>query len=126
MTPEAACFLLAARECLLKAHEMLDQWPDEAGRAAYVAALQAARGLIFERTGAVVTRHAAVQAQFGRLVAQDPNGGAGACLFLGRAYNFRFVAEEEAGPGGLAPDRAAAAVEEAERTVAYVTTLLAA
>jgi uncharacterized protein (UPF0332 family) len=127
VTPEAACFLLKARNYLLKAREMLEHWPDEAGRASYLAAFHAAQGLIFENTGAVVRRHAAVQAQFSRLVGQDPNGAIDARLFLGRAYNFRFVAEHEADSAAEpAPDHAALVVDEADQVVAYVTTLLAA
>jgi hypothetical protein len=38
--PEAAAFLDKAREFLEKAEDMLaDDWPDEAGRAAYLAGL---------------------------------------------------------------------------------------
>jgi hypothetical protein len=37
--PESAAFLEKSREFLIKAQGMLDnQWPDEAGRAAYLAA----------------------------------------------------------------------------------------
>jgi uncharacterized protein (UPF0332 family) len=127
VTPEAACFLLKARDYLFKAHEMLEHWPDEAGRASYLAAFHAAQGLIFENCGQVVRRHAAVQAQVSRLVGQDPNGAADARLFLGRAYNFRFVADIEAGSAAEpAPDQAALIVEAADRFVAYVTKLLAA
>jgi hypothetical protein len=39
--PEASAFLGKAREFLLKAEDMFaDGWPDEAGRAAYLAAGQ--------------------------------------------------------------------------------------
>jgi uncharacterized protein (UPF0332 family) len=47
VTPEAAAFLNKAREFLAKADDMLaDGWPDEAGRASYLAGLHAAQALI--------------------------------------------------------------------------------
>jgi uncharacterized protein (UPF0332 family) len=56
--PEAAAFLDKAREFLKKAEDMLtDDWPDEAGRAAYLAGLHAAQALVVERTGKVIRRH---------------------------------------------------------------------
>ena len=47
MRPEASAFLGKAREFLLKAEDMFaDGWPDEAGRAAYLAGLHAAQAVI--------------------------------------------------------------------------------
>lgn len=54
MTPESAAFLDKAREFLVKAKDMLSRWPDEAGRASYLAAFHAAQAFIFERTGEVL------------------------------------------------------------------------
>ena len=42
MNPEASLFMDKAHVCLSKADGMLDRWPDEAGRAAYLAGLHAA------------------------------------------------------------------------------------
>jgi len=42
MKPESAAFLSKARGFLLKAQDALKHWPDEAGRAAYLAAFHAA------------------------------------------------------------------------------------
>jgi uncharacterized protein (UPF0332 family) len=62
MKPEAAAFLDKAREFLAKAADMLaDDWPDEAGRAAYLAGLHAAQALIFDLTDKVIKRHRDVQ-----------------------------------------------------------------
>jgi uncharacterized protein (UPF0332 family) len=56
--PESAAFLEKSREFLIKAQGMLDnQWPDEAGRAAYLAGLHAAQALIFEASGEVTKSH---------------------------------------------------------------------
>jgi uncharacterized protein (UPF0332 family) len=71
--PEAAAFLNKAREFLAKADDMLaDEWPDEAGRAAYLAGLHAAQALIVERTGKVTRRHRGVQTQLVRLTRDEP------------------------------------------------------
>jgi hypothetical protein len=51
MKPESAAFLHKAQEFLTKANGMLDDWPDEAGRAAYLAGLHGAQALIVEHTG---------------------------------------------------------------------------
>jgi hypothetical protein len=56
MKPEAAAYLDKAKEYLAKADGMLAQWPDEAGRAAYLAGFHAAQGFIFEQTGRAAKR----------------------------------------------------------------------
>ena len=60
MSPEASAFLDKARQFLSKADDMFaDVWPDEAGRAAYLAGLHAAQAVIVERTRRVIRRHTA-------------------------------------------------------------------
>jgi uncharacterized protein (UPF0332 family) len=54
MTPEAAAFMLKAREFLAKARDLSEHWPDEAGRASYLAAFHAAQAAIFENGGKIV------------------------------------------------------------------------
>jgi uncharacterized protein (UPF0332 family) len=62
MKPESAAFLQKSGEFLAKAQSMLDHgWPDEAGRAAYLAGFQASQALIFERSGRVLKTHSGVQ-----------------------------------------------------------------
>nr|WP_294546945.1 HEPN domain-containing protein [uncultured Rhodopila sp.] len=125
MTPEAERYLLKAREFLVKAREVLEHWPDEAGRASYLAAFHAAQALIFERTGTVAKTHSGVRAQFGKLVKEDPDCGAELRSFLGRAYNLKATADYETGPGAeIAPERAALAITTASRFVSYVAGLL--
>jgi uncharacterized protein (UPF0332 family) len=76
--PQTAAFLAKSREFLDKAQDLFDahQWPDEAGRAAYLAGLHAAQALIFETMGHVRRRHptvqATVQGEFARLARDDP------------------------------------------------------
>jgi hypothetical protein len=67
LKPEAAAFLGKARVCLAKADGMIDRWPDEAGREAYLAGLHAAQALIVEITGDVVKRHLRAQRELARL-----------------------------------------------------------
>jgi hypothetical protein len=51
---------------------MLDhQWPDEAGRAAYLAGLHAAQALIFESTSKVVKSHCGVHRELARLMKDE-------------------------------------------------------
>ena len=72
MKPESAAFLAKSREFLGKAQGMLDhQWPDEAGRAAYLAGLHAAQALIFESTGKVVKSHRGVHRELARLMKDE-------------------------------------------------------
>jgi uncharacterized protein (UPF0332 family) len=72
--PQSAAFLEKSRQFLAKAQELLDahRWPDEAGRAAYLAGFHAAQAFIFESTSKAARRHGGVQRQFACLVKDDP------------------------------------------------------
>jgi uncharacterized protein (UPF0332 family) len=67
--PQTTAFLAKSHEFLSKAQDLLDahRWPDEAGRAAYLAGLHVAQALIFERTSKVIKRHRGVQNELRRL-----------------------------------------------------------
>jgi uncharacterized protein (UPF0332 family) len=84
--PETDAFLGKAREALAKADGMLDRWPDEAGREAYLAGLHAAQALIVESTGTLVKSHKGVQRELGRLTKDDPRMDTELRAFLGRTY----------------------------------------
>ncbi len=73
MKPQSAAFLDKSREFISKAQDLLDahRWPDEAGRAAYLAGSHAAQALIFEMTEKAIKRHSGVQREFARLVKDD-------------------------------------------------------
>jgi uncharacterized protein (UPF0332 family) len=124
--PEAAAFLDKAREFLKKAEDMLtDDWPDEAGRAAYLAGLHAAQALIVERTGKVIRRHRGVQRELGRLMKDEPRFDPNLRPFLGRAYNLKAIADYETGPGSrVSVESARAAIETAHRFVESIAGLL--
>jgi uncharacterized protein (UPF0332 family) len=125
MKPESAGFLRKAREFLLKAKDALEHWPDEAGRAAYLAAFHAAQALIFENTGNVAKTHSGVRGQFGRLTQNDPRCDADLRSFLGRAYNLKAIADYETGPGSeITAERAVWAIRIAQRFVDFVAGLL--
>ena len=127
MTPEAAAFLNKAREFLAKADDMLaDGWPDEAGRASYLAGLHAAQALIVERTGNFVKRHRGVQRELGRLTKDEPRFDIELRAFLGRAYNLKAIADYETGPDSrVSAESARNARATAERFIACIEELLA-
>lgn len=106
---------------------MLAQWPDEAGRAAYLAAFHAAQALISERTGRSVKTHKGVSAELHRLTRDEPRLDAELRAFLGFAYSLKAIADYEIGPGSeVAPELAAEAIATAGRFVALMTELVAA
>jgi len=125
--PETEGFLDKARAFLLKAQDALEHWPDEAGRAAYLAAFHAAQALVFEKTGTVAKTHSGVRGQFGQLVKDEPGCDAELRSFLGRAYNFKAIADYETGPGAeIPPERAVWGIQTARRFVDFVAGLVAA
>jgi uncharacterized protein (UPF0332 family) len=87
-------------------------YPDEAGRAAYLAGLHAAQALIFERTDRVIKRHRGVHNERRRLTKDDPRLDPELSAFLGRAYNLKTIADYETGPGSPVE------VEQAEQAIA--------
>ncbi|MBO0737952.1 MAG: HEPN domain-containing protein [Alphaproteobacteria bacterium] len=128
MTPEAAGHLDKAREYLTKARALLDvlHYPDEAGRAAYLAGYHAAQGLIFERTGKEPKTHRGVHSQFNRLAKDDPRFDIELRRFLAQTYDLKAVADYEVGPSSAVPlDRAEAAIATATRLVECIAELLA-
>jgi uncharacterized protein (UPF0332 family) len=125
--PEAAEHLDRAGEYLTKARNQLDvlHYNDEAGRAAYLAALHAAQALIFERTGQLASSHGGVNSQFNLLTRGDPRVDVELRRFLPHAYDLKAVADYEAGPDAIVPlERAEAAIATAIRFVEAVATLL--
>jgi uncharacterized protein (UPF0332 family) len=125
--PEAAEHLDRAAEYLTKARNLLDvlHYNDEAGRAAYLAALHAAQALIFERTGRVVSSHGGLNSQFNLLTRGDPRVDAELRRFLPYAYDLKMLADYEAGPGSVVPlERVEGVIRTARRFVDVVTELL--
>jgi uncharacterized protein (UPF0332 family) len=121
--PEAAEHLDRAGDYLTKARNL--HYNDEAGRAAYLAAMHAAQALIFERTGGVAGSHGGVNSQFNLLTRGDPRVDVELRRFLPLAYDLKAVADYEAGPGSVVPlARVEAAILTARRFVDVVADLL--
>ena len=126
MKPESAAFLKKSREFLAKAQAMLvGLFPDEAGRAAYLAGLYAARAFIFETTGEITKRHKRAWTEFARLTKDDPRFDRELRAFLGRTYNLKKLADYETGPDSeVSSDRATEAINTAHRFVDVVAGVL--
>jgi uncharacterized protein (UPF0332 family) len=125
VTPEAAAYIGKARECLAKADGMLDRWPDEAGREAYLAGLHAAQALIIENTGTIVKTHRGVQRELSRLTKHAPNIDPALRAFLGRTYSLKTIADYETGPGPkVSREMASDAIVVGKRFVVWMIELL--
>jgi uncharacterized protein (UPF0332 family) len=123
--PEAVAFLDKAREALAKAGGMLDRWPDEAGREAYLAGLHAAQALIVESTGKLIKSHKGVQRELGRLTKDAPGVDMELRAFLGRTYQLKAIADYETGPGSIvSAEQATAAIETSRRFMAKMIELI--
>jgi uncharacterized protein (UPF0332 family) len=125
--PETAAFLQKSREFLAKAQDLLDahHWPDEAGRAAYLAGFHAAQAFLFDSTGKVFKSHKGVQKEFLRLTKDDPRFDMELRAFLGRAYNLKAIADYETGSGSqVSAESALSAIQTARRFVECVTGII--
>jgi uncharacterized protein (UPF0332 family) len=104
---------------------MLERWPDEAGREAYLAGYHAALALISERTGHTVKSHGGAKTEFHRLVRGDPRIDDELRAFLGFTYNLKAIADYQTGPGSkVSPELATEAIETAKRFVAKIAELV--
>jgi uncharacterized protein (UPF0332 family) len=128
VTPEAAAFIGKARGCLDKAPVMLAQnWPDEAGRTAYLAGFHAAQAWLFEQRGKVFKTHAGVHAEFARLVKDDARFGLDQRRLLSRTYNIKAIADYGTDwAANVTPEQAVEAIDGARRYVATIAALLGA
>ena len=116
-----------SREFLAKAQDLLDahHWPDEAGRAAYLAGLHAAQALIFEDSEKAIKRHSGVQREFARLVKDNPRFDKELRAFLPRAYNLKAIADYETGSSSqVSAEQAREAIQTARRFVECVADLI--
>jgi uncharacterized protein (UPF0332 family) len=116
--PETAAFLAKARQFLDKAHELfgVHHWPDETGRAAYLAGVYVARALIFETTGKITKSHKRARTEFARLTKEDPRFDRELRAFPGRAFNLKKLADYDTGPGSeVSLERATEAISIAQR-----------
>lgn len=105
MSPESQEHLDKAREYLAKSSIFLDDYPDEAGRAAYLAAFHAAQALISERTGRIARKHAGVRSQFNLLTKDDSRIDPPLRRFLSDGFNLKTVADYGVGPDAVIRNR---------------------
>ncbi len=126
MKPETAAYHEKAQALLLKATRMAEAgWPDEAGRAAYLAGFHAAQALIYEYTGRSAKTHSGVQSEFARLVRNDPRFDVSLRPFLARAYTLKAAADYEVGfRASVSPDQATEAITKAIEFVAAVARMI--
>jgi uncharacterized protein len=126
MSPEAAFFMEKAGESLKRARGNLTMnFAEEAGRLAYMGALNAAQALIFERSGRVVKTHRGVRARFGLLTKDETSIDAGLRRFLQEGFELKRKADYfEIGDVAVSPEEAQEAIETATRFVAAVAALL--
>ena len=122
MKPEVGAFLDKANELATRAGALLAAgFPDDAGRAAYLAGFHAAQAYIFERNGRTPKTHSGVQTEFARLAMNEPSIDAGLRAFLGRAYNLKAIADYRTGPtSSVSSAQAGRAVESAKRFVTAI------
>lgn len=110
----------------MKAEDMLATgWPDEGGRAAYLAGLHAAQAVIVERTGRIIKRHRGVRNEVWRLLKNEPRFDPELRGFLARAYNLKTIADYDTEPGSeVTEELVRAAITVARRYVEIVADLL--
>jgi uncharacterized protein (UPF0332 family) len=106
------------------------QWANDlaeaAGRAAYLAAYQAAQALIFERTGKAAKSHNGVRSEFARLAREEPRIDRRFVAFLARAYNLKATADYAIGDDvSVGLSEAKLAIESAAEFVENISRLLA-
>jgi uncharacterized protein (UPF0332 family) len=126
VTPEAEEHLAKARQCLSRARTILAaEIGEDAGRNAYLAAFHAAQALITERTGKDAKTHRSVHTQFARLTRTEPRLDPELRQFLPQSYDMKSIADYGLGPDTDVPlERAAAAIDTAERFVTRIDELL--
>jgi uncharacterized protein (UPF0332 family) len=125
--PETGAYLAKAQQCLKEARIVAaNDLAEAAGRAAYLAAYQAAQALIFERTGKAAKSHNGVRSEFARLAREEPRIDRRFVAFLARAYNLKATADYAIGDDvSVSLSEAKLAIESAAEFVENISRLLA-
>jgi uncharacterized protein (UPF0332 family) len=118
--------MASARQLLEEAWAILGiRLPGQASRAAYTAALQAGRALIYERTDRVAKTDKQVHEAFYRLSADDPGIAQDLRTFLPRTLRLKSAVDYGVGPGrNVTSAEARAAVDTAVRFVSVISNIL--
>jgi uncharacterized protein (UPF0332 family) len=94
MTPEAASYLVKAREDLDDARQIAGiGLAKVAARSAYYAAFHGAEAFIVEKTGKIAKSHSGVRSEFARLTRDDPRIGKAVTAFLAQAYKYKEIGD---------------------------------
>jgi uncharacterized protein (UPF0332 family) len=118
MKSASADFFDKAQRLLAEAEVMLKVGLYEAaGRNAYLAGCYAARGLLFEDTGKVSTRHQRLWGDLTHALHERGLNDPSLTAFLPNAYALKRVADYETGSSEITSDRAEKAVSDAANYV---------
>ncbi len=119
MNPIANRLMMKAQKLLANATKALEVGLNEdAGRNAYLAGYHAARAFLYETEGKLFKTHNGLQAEFSRVVRDDPRFLPEARVFLSQAFNLKKIADyEEGADAEITPERAAAAIEKGAKFI---------
>lgn len=107
MSPEAVNYLSVAEASLERAQRaFLAEIYEDAARGAYIAALNAARAIIFEKTGLAVKSHSGARAKFHELIHDGLPFDSEVAKFLNDGFNTKQAVDY--GDGPLFVDRSTA------------------
>src|ERR1019366_559794 len=126
MSQEVERFLALARSFLTKAEGMRQHgWPEEAGRASYLAAFHRAQAVIFHQSGRVAKTHQGVHAEFARIVKGMPGTDRQIWQFLRTGYDMKSMADYGTDPDAMImDDEAKTAIGDARRFLDQASALL--
>ena len=128
MSPEAAHYLRGAHALLSGAERVLERAgiAPIAAREAYLAALGAARAIIWERTGKVAKSHSGTHSEIARLAHMDKRIDAGFARFLAQGLRLKLAADYDVGErDDITAETAARCIADARRLIADAESLLA-
>ncbi len=98
-----------------------NDFPDEAGRLAYIAGLNAARAYLFEHSGVVTKTHSGTNSEFSRVIRENRVFSDGHRRFLGQYFPMKNAADYGSGPATLADsDAARTAIDRAIELIAAI------
>jgi len=123
---QTSAFLEKSQELLGDAEAILSVNRHEAAaRTAYMAGFHAAQALLLENSGRIYKTHSGVNAEFSRLVKDDPRLDDQIRAFLGRTYNFKEIADYITGPGShISAEMAREAIDRARQFIDRITSMI--
>ena len=117
MNPIVTRLLDKARKLLVNASIALSVGlNDDAGRNAYLSGYNAARAFLYQQEGKLFKTHNGLQAEFSRVVKDDPRFNPETRVFLSKTFNLKKIADYEEGPeGGITSERASIAIKNGKK-----------